>query len=321
LIQQNKNSLRLCVTVALRLTLSMRVLIVGCGYVGLPAGAELARQGHEVFGVRRSRSAEHELTAVGIKPLAADVTRPETLAGLPREFDWVVNCVASSGGGPGEYRRVYLEGTGHLMEWLAPQPPQKFVYTSSTSVYGQTDGSVVEESSPAGPESETAKVLVETEKLLVAAAPEFPAVILRVAGIYGPGRGHGFRQFLSGEARLEGAGERVLNMIHRDDVVGCILAALRTGRPGEVYNAADDEPVSQRVFFEWLAAALGRPMPESVPGPDSRKRGLTSKRVSNRKLKLELGYHFRHANFREGYREEIRRLTQAGEQAGHRPSG
>ena len=113
----------------------MRVLIVGCGYVGVPLGAELVRLGHEVFGLRRNPAAEAELKAAGIQPLVGDVTRPETLAKLPRDFDWVVNCVAA-GGDAENYREVYLQGTRNLIEWLAPNPPKKFVYTSSTSVYG-----------------------------------------------------------------------------------------------------------------------------------------------------------------------------------------
>src|SRR5665213_235163 len=147
----------------------MRVLIVGCGYVGLPLGAELVRQGHEVFGLRRSVSAERELKTAGIKPLVADITRPETLAKLPRGFDWVVNCVAA-GGGAENYRRVYLEGTRNLLEWLAGAPPEKFVHTGSTSVYAQHDGSVVTEDSPAEPVAETAKILRKTENILLAAA-------------------------------------------------------------------------------------------------------------------------------------------------------
>src|ERR1017187_407874 len=109
----------------------MRVLIVGCGYVGLPLGAELVRLGHEVFGLRQSASAESELKAAGIQPFFGDVTKPETLAKLPRELDWVVNCVAA-GGSAEDYRRVYLQGTYNLIEWLAPNPPKKFIYTSST---------------------------------------------------------------------------------------------------------------------------------------------------------------------------------------------
>jgi nucleoside-diphosphate-sugar epimerase len=292
----------------------MRVLIVGCGYVGLPLGVELVRLGHEVYGLRRSASAENELKAAGLQPLLGNVTRPETLAKLPREFDWVVNCVAA-GSGADDYRQVYLQGTRNLIEWLAPSPPKKFVHTSSTSVYGQTDGSQVKESSPTEPLAETARILVETEKLLLAAVAErkFPAVVLRVAGIYGPDRGHWFKQFLKDEARMEGDGSRFLNMIHRDDLIGCIIAALKNGRVGEIYNAVDDEPVSQLHFFQWLAQSLDKPLPPSEPeNPDeNRKRGVTNKRVLNRKLKMELGYQFKYPNFRKGYTAELLRLDRA----------
>src|SRR5215471_16128013 len=123
----------------------MRVLIVGCGYVGLPLGAELVRQGHTVFGLRRSALADEELKVKGIVPLHADVTQPETLATLPRDFDWVVNCAASGSSSTEDYRKIYLEGNRNLVAWLADSPPEKFLYTSSTSVYGQNDGSVVTE--------------------------------------------------------------------------------------------------------------------------------------------------------------------------------
>jgi nucleoside-diphosphate-sugar epimerase len=291
----------------------MRVLIIGCGYVGLPLGAELFRHGHEVFGLRRDRAAERVLKEAGIKPLFADITRPEELATLPAKFDWVVNCVAAGGGGAEEYRRVYREGTRNVVGWLEAAPPKKFVYTSSTSVYGQNDGSLVDETSATEPAAETAKVLLETEQILLEAAQRgnFPAVILRLAGIYGPNRGHWFKQFLNGEARLEGSGERFLNMIHRDDVAGCIVAALKNGRLRGIYNAVDDEPVSQRAFFEWLVGRLGRPLPPSVPEEEStRRRGSTNKRVANRKLKTELGYAFRYPSFREGYAAELERLKE-----------
>ena len=283
----------------------MRVLIVGCGYVGLPLGAELVRRGHEVFGLRRSPASE--LPDAGIKPLLADITQPASLEKLPRNFDWVVNCVASAGGGADDYRRLYLEGNRNLMAWLAGTPLQKFIYTSSTSVYGQTDGSVVTETSPAEPVEETSKILVETEKMLLTAVAgrRFPAVILRVAGIYGPGRGHWFKQFLRGEARIEGDGSRWLNMIHRDDVIGASIAALERGTPGEIFNAADNEPVTQLRFFEWLAAELKRSLPPkiSVEETISRKRGATNKRVSNEKLRRELKYEFQFPDFRAGYKK------------------
>jgi nucleoside-diphosphate-sugar epimerase len=294
----------------------MRVLIVGCGYVGLPLGAELVKQGHEVFGLRRSPDTAADLQVVGITPLTGDITKPESLAALPKNFDWVVNCVASGGGGADDYRNVYFNGTQNLIAWLAAAPPKKFVYTSSTSVYGQDDGSLVKESSATEPVTDTGKVLLETEKILLAAAAQkFPAVILRVAGIYGPERGHWFKQLLRGEASLEGDGLRPLNMIHHDDVIGVVIAALKSGRAGEIYNAVDDEPVAQIHFFRWLCECLDKPMPPSVPADaaSARKRGSTNKKISNRKLKMELGYQFKYPNFRNGYTAEIQRLMDAGQ--------
>jgi nucleoside-diphosphate-sugar epimerase len=295
----------------------MRVLIVGCGYVGLPLGMELVRLGHEVFGLRRSAPEESKIT--GIIPLQADVTNAASLAKLPRDFDWVVNCAASGGGSVEDYQSLYLEGNRNLISWLAATPPKRLVYTSSTSVYGQNDGSIVTEESPAQPDAATAKILVQAEELLLdAARTGFPAVVLRVAGIYGPGRGHAFKQFLNGEARIEGAGSRHFNMIHRDDLISVIIAALERGRPGEIYNAIDDEPVTQWKFFEWLAAELKRPPPPKVAADEEvwRKRGVTNKRASNAKLHAELDCKFKYPDFRAGYAELCREVLE-GERSNH----
>jgi nucleoside-diphosphate-sugar epimerase len=282
----------------------MRTLIVGCGYVGIALGRELAHLGHEVFGLRRTTESDSALKAAGIIPLTGDVSKLETLAKLPSDYGWVVNCVSSSGGGVEDYRRVYLQGTRNLLEWLLPTPPERFVYTSSTSVYGQTDGSLVAETSPVEPTADTARTLVETEKVLLnAAAANFPTIILRVAGIYGPGRGYWFKQFLRGDTAIEGNGEGFLNMVHRDDVVGAIITALEKGRPEQIYNVADNEPVTQLDLFRWLASASGKEMP-SFGAPEiqsAHKRGWTNKRISNQKLKTELGYQFRYSTFRDGY--------------------
>ena len=300
----------------------MRVLIVGCGYVGLPLAAELVNRGHVVFGLRRSSASDVALSAAGIIPLRGDITQPDSLKQLPRDFDWVVNCVASGGGGAEEYRQLYLQGMVNLTGWLVPRAQRssviipRLVYTSSTGVYGQNDGSLVDETSPTEPATETAKVLVEAEKVLLAAGQEknFPAMILRAAGIYGPERGYLLKQFLRGEARIEGSGARVLNMIHRDDLVRAIIAALERGRAGEIYNAVDDAPVSQLEFFKWLAAKLGKPLPQ-VAAEDTatpRKRGSTNKRISNAKLKRELEFEFQYPDYETGYSSEIVRLGLAG---------
>jgi nucleoside-diphosphate-sugar epimerase len=274
-------------------------------------GAEAVRQGHQVWGLRRTGAAA--MSAAGITPLLADITKPLELAALPGPFDWVVNAVSSGRGGVEDYRQVYLEGARNLVAWLAPPGLKKFVEVGSTSVYGQTDGAQVKESSPTEPVNET----VETERVLLEAFKQgrFPAVILRVAGIYGPGRGHLFQQYLKNEARIDGKGERLINMIHLDDLVGIILAALKSGRPGEIYNAVDDEPVTQLHFFRWLSETLGKWLPPfaAEEADAGSKRGLTQKKVLNRKLKMELGYQFKHPTFRQGYTAEILRLDRAGE--------
>lgn len=283
----------------------MRVLIIGAGYVGLPLARRLAGLGHDVTALRRQPPAE---ASADIRWLRADVTDASTLRGLRPAWDWVVNCVASSHGGLEDYRRVYLEGTQNLIEWLQAAPPQRYVYTSSTGVYAQNDGSLVTEQSPAAGASPTSQILVETENTLLAAARrEFPATILRVAGIYGPQRGIWLRQLLAGEATLEGDGGRWLNMVHRDDVGGAILSACERGETGAIYNVCDDEPVRQRDLFAWLAERLGRPLPPSVPPVPgtNRKRGVTNKRIVNERIKRELGFRLEYPSFREGFAPEL----------------
>jgi nucleoside-diphosphate-sugar epimerase len=303
----------------------VRVLIIGCGYVGLPLGVELLRQGHQVSGLRRSAAGAASLQSAGIQPITADITRPGALAKLPLPCDWIVNTISAGAGGAGEYQKVYFEGTRNLLQWLEFAPPKKFIHIGSTAVYGQTDASQVMETSPAEPAAPTARILLAAEKLLLDAFRDrqFPAVLLRVAGIYGPGRGHYLLQYLKGEAKIPGRGERFLNMIHRDDVIGGIVTALKSGRAGQIYNLVDDEPVRQIHFFRWLSETLGKPLPPFVPESrkNASKRGDTNKRVLNRKLKMELGCVFRYPTFRQGCTAEIQRLQDASATLGSRLVG
>jgi nucleoside-diphosphate-sugar epimerase len=285
----------------------MRTLIIGCGYVGLPLGALLASQGHNVFGIRRTPQSDPELLARNIAPLHLDITDPAQLASIEPSFDVVINLVSSSKGGLEDYRRVYLEGTKNILRWLSKSPPRAYLYTSSTSVYAQADGSWVDESSPAEPDSPTSQVLIDTERELISAhrTNSFPAMILRASGIYGPDRGHLFQQFLKGEATIRDDGSSWINMIHVDDLAAAIAHLIHHGQPGEIYNATDDEPVTQLDFFRWLADRLSKPLPPNAPADPNRKRGLTNKRVSNQKLKAT-GFSFKYPTFREGYAPLLR---------------
>lgn len=287
----------------------MRVLIIGCGYVGLPLGQHLAKGGHEVHGVRRSESGREELRRAGILPIIADVADPGRMGALGHGWDWVVNLVSSSKGGVGEYERVYVGGARLLLSHFRDAPPARYLHASSTSVYGQADGSWVDEASPAEPKAQTSQLLLQAESILLQAGRDFsfPAIVARIAGIYGPGRGHLLKQFLQGEAMLHGEGSRWLNMIHLADLVAALAALLEHGAPGEIYNVADDEPTTERAFFEWLSARLSRPMPPTAPveALAGRKRGQTSKRVANGKLKSATNLTLRHPTFREGYGAEL----------------
>ncbi len=288
----------------------MKTLIVGCGYVGLRIGEALVRQGHKVSGLRRTAASDPAAIAAGITPLSADVTRPETLRNLPSDFEWVVYCVSSSRGGRDDYRRVYVDGIRNVLDWLPASQLRCFIYTSSTSVYSQTSGEWVDESTPTAPIAETAQVLLAAEALLFEAASlrKLPFVVLRLAGIYGPGRGYWLQQFLKGAATMEGQGERWLNMIHRDDVASAVIATLHSTRPITLYNVVDDEPVTQLALFEWLSRKLNRPLPPSVSENPSSKRGFTSKRVSNRRLKSDLSFELKYPTFREGFAAELERV-------------
>lgn len=274
----------------------MRVLITGCGYVGLRLGTELIARGHEVDGMRRTAEGIHEVARHNIHPIQADITDPGSLRAIKPEYDWIVNTVSSSRGGVEDYRSAYLEGNKNLFEWFMQSPPRLFYFTSSTSVYGQTGGEWVDENSAAEGASATSSVLVETERFLAAKS----ATILRVGGIYGPGRGHLFHQYVKGEAVLRGDGSNFLNMAHLDDIVGAIAYLLERNVSKRLLNIVDNEPVTQIEFLRWLASQLNGEVPSGAPPDANRKRGLTNKRVSNKRL-LESGYQFKFPTYREGY--------------------
>ena len=283
-----------------------RVLIVGCGFVGEATADLFHAAGWEVVGWTHSEESAARLASVKSYPVEAhDITDPghvrEAARGFPGsgELDALVDCVSSGrGGGPEAYRRVYLEGARNLRAAF-PQAG-RFVYTGSTSVYAQTDGSAVDEGSPAEPDRETGRILRETEAVVLAAPG---GAVARLAGIYGPGRSNLLRKFLAGEAVVEGDGGRWLNQIHRDDAATALFRLAQADAPPGTFNVADDSPLTQLELYRALAADLGRELPPYGPEDRNRKRGWTSKRVQNGRLRA-LGWRPHWGSFLDWVREE-----------------
>jgi nucleoside-diphosphate-sugar epimerase len=280
-----------------------KILILGCGYLGRALGIALAARGDAVTGWVRSAASAAALPSDGITPWRGDLADPAAWDGLPRGFNAVVHCAASGGGGPEAYRSVYLDG---VREALRQLPGARLVFVSSTSVYGQTGGEDVTEESPAAPATETGRLLREAEE---AALTRPGTIVLRVAGIYGPGRGALLRRFRAGEAVIEDDGQRRINQAHRDDIVAALLRAVDpiAPLPGGIYNVSEDEAPTYLTYYGWLAERLGLPLPPFGPINPQRKRGLTNKRVMNAKLKAA-GWFPRYPTFREGLDAELKNL-------------
>jgi nucleoside-diphosphate-sugar epimerase len=272
------------------------VLVIGCGYVGAQLLRELNRSGWKATGITLSESSANTLRNEGLEVVAADLRTSDLRALTDNNPPVVIHCASSGKGGPVAYREIFLETT---MRLLKETSFEHLIFTSSTSVYAQTDGSIVTESDPAKPERETGKILRETEELVLARQ----GTVLRLAGIYGPGRCVPLEKLLSGEAGIEGDGERIMNSIHRDDAVSAFHLAAEHRWPG-IFNVADNTPVTQLEWFQWVCARVGRPLPPFVPRNLNRKRAWTSKRVSNAKLR-SAGWSPAYPSFREGVAEII----------------
>ena len=282
----------------------MRSLIIGCGYVGEALGQRLIALGHSVTGIRRADEQNDRLTKLGIHPLNLDITEAGAFDRLEESFDHVVVAVSSSRGGREAHQRVFGAGIANVCAWLKTHTARSAVFISSTSVYRQTEGEWVDEKSRTAMDTATSKTLRDAEDQI--ASVDSPITILRSSGIYGPGRGYLFQQFIKGAATIEGTGERFLNMVHRDDLAKAIIRSFDGN--GGTFNITDDEPVSQLNFFEWLSERTNRPLPPFAPEPDpsTRKRGITNKRVSNKRFKEALGFEYTHPTFREGLETELR---------------
>jgi nucleoside-diphosphate-sugar epimerase len=288
-----------------------RVAILGCGYVGCELGRRLADE-HDGWGIRRSEDGLSDVEKAGIEPVRADVTDGDSLAAVP-DVDWVIFAASAGGRDPESARETYVRGLTSAIEAFGERdsPPDRFVYTASTGVYGDFNGEKVDEGTPIDPATERRTVLLEAERRALEATGEhgMGGTVVRFGGLYGPDR-YRLERYLDGPVT-----EGHLNLLHRDDAAGAVAFLLKEGEGREeVINVVDDEPVSKHDLADWLAEQCGvappekRTIEERLANEDrsesAEARIAADKRCSNRKLRT-LGYEFAYPTYREGYRAAI----------------
>jgi nucleoside-diphosphate-sugar epimerase len=283
-----------------------RILIVGCGKIGLRVATLLSKT-HQVWGLKRS--AQHKNTqnvsnesVSDIQFITADVGKPESLINqLPENLDYIIYCIAPTERNETAYREVYLTGLQNIIASLPNQNTLKRLYfVSSTSVYHQDDHSLVDETSPTLPSSFSGRVLLEAEAYC--SQLPIPSTVIRFSGIYGAGRSRLIDQVKMNNAKLS-TNTRLTNRIHEDDCVGFILHLIQQDMKGKInepmYLASDSEPVELNEVIRFLAATLGLALNEN-PSIDAEKRRAGNKKCSNQKM-LSSCYQLDFPSYREGY--------------------
>ncbi len=287
---------------------AQHLVIFGCGYVGSAVAREARARGLRVTALTRNEAKAIFLREAGLQVVVADLATNEWHQQVdPAHL--VLNAVSSGGGGAEGYRRSYVEGMKSISAWaMLGSPAETMVYTSSTSVYPQGGGVVVDETAATNEADERPRLLVAAENLVRAGDGMAwrRSFVLRLAGIYGPGRTHFVEQVRLGE--VAGVPDHHLNLIHRDDIVSAIWACFNASlsQPSDTFNVVDDSSATRAEISAWLAQHLQVPAPRFTDRPASQRMIISPDRViSNAKIKGLLTWQPRHRTFREGYRSVL----------------
>jgi nucleoside-diphosphate-sugar epimerase len=281
----------------------MTVLIAGCGDLGTEVGLRFVAQGRPVVGLRRFA---HVLPpAITGQSVDLSRERPE----IPADTEFVVMPIAPSyaAGAPrsGEtYRSTYLDTLTNLLDAFdaAAVTPRRFLLVSSTAVYAVSDGSAVDESTPAQPDTANSHVLLEAEELLRSRQPG--TVVFRLTGVYGPGREQLITQVRESRAVPVGPGHHT-NRIHRDDAAAAIAHLLTMeAEPASLYIGVDSAPVERDEIVAFLAAELGVTLPAVAAAPLPLTPGPTrgGDKLCRNDLLLATGFRFAYPDYVAGYR-------------------
>lgn len=291
-----------------------RVLILGCGYVGRAVAHACLQQQATLAAVTRNPAKAEALLAAGLhQVLVADITDPTLAKQLTGPFDYLLNCVSSGGGSLEQYRRSYVGSQLNLQKMAASWHLKACTYTSSTSVYPDSQGAWLSEADASSEHSERAAILLEAEQQALQ-VPAARRLVLRLGGIYGPER-HYMLDALkqAGQQPLYGSGSTWLNSIHLHDIVTAVLASWLHPQDKQqaIYNVTDDAPAQRQTIAQWLAEKYGLPQPHfdpQLPTPRMARRGITAKdtqapnrRISNAAIKHALAWQPQYPSFREGY--------------------
>jgi nucleoside-diphosphate-sugar epimerase len=292
----------------------LNVLIVGCGYLGSRAAERLAADGQRVFAVTRSAERADEFAGRGWTPIVADVMHPVAIAAAPR-MDAALYAVGFDRTAGVPKRVVSVDGFTNVLQALSGRCG-RVVAISSTSVYGQSDGEFVDESSPTEPAGEGGRICLEAERALWdwrdAQSAEVNVSVLRLAGIYGPGRMLARADSLRAGEPMSGRGDAWLNLIHGDDAAALAITAIKRGGDRAVYLGVDAEPVRRADFYGRLASLLGAPGPTFTGIVEAGGRGSETginKRCVNPVTRRELGVELAFPTYREGLADAVNRSS------------
>lgn len=275
-------------------------MIVGCGWLGTAIGRGLVARGDRAVGVRRTTTAAGDLEAAGIEPLIADVTAADFPRAISDDIGAVVVCVSPRERSPRAYRETYVEVNRAVLDAVRALPIEAYVYTGSTGVFGQSEGGVMDEQTVPAPADDAALALVEAEEVVVGAARQarVPTRVVRLSGLYGPGRLGVIERVRSGRLALGGGDDAWMNWCHLDDAARVVLAAVDRGHPGGVYHGSDAHPARRREVVTWIASRLGIDAPDGGPAPPGGRR--SNRRISSARTRAELALDLLYPSFRDG---------------------
>jgi nucleoside-diphosphate-sugar epimerase len=280
-------------------------LIIGCGYLGMRIARLWLAEEHPVAALTRSAKRAEEFRQLGLYPVIGDVTEPRTLlplANLVEPNDTIVHAVGHDRMAGPSLREVYVAGLLNVLAALRA-PPRKIIYISSTGVYGQNDGSWIDEDSPTEPFREAGRICLEAEQALCAHPFGARAIILRMAGIYGPGRVPNRADLQAGKA-LPVDPQAYLNLIHVADAARIVLLAEEKATTPRTFVVSDGQPLKRHEFYEELARIWQTPSPAFAPPAEraalSAMRHGSNKRVNSARMMRELAPSLLFPDYRQG---------------------